>query len=395
MLAADGDPADASARIIRAAVLRTCSAYELVPLERMTARERAALGCFQQFADTYGILRPREPGLTVLAVDDDTAALYRAVSAAGQLSGSDYARQDPSAVERLVLDRVLEVATDGSFVSGPAAYAWLHHAAYTDCGVGRIANLSVDALRYAQALLLRDSMALSLRLYGYNRLPLSPRWQRRLPSAAAVASFLDIRAGGHNRRLLDEGWVESADAHWRRWRARATSPHEHRPYKLYVSPCPEQLPETLGKVVRVFTEMRVSAFKVANTVGGILRPDKLVAYFDYSSDLRAVAAQLTDTLSGIAAHGVPFTATDDPIGLLSWGVDPPLGSGRLRDRPISWRRWLTDRLAAALVLATAAPTSEREPWEFAVRRLALAGVNVGTWQPEAGWSVGAAGEGAG
>jgi hypothetical protein len=385
----DGNSAGGSARTVRGAVLRTCSAYELVPLERMTARERTALRGFQQFTDTYGILRPREPGLTVLAVDDNTAVFYRAVSVAGQLSGFDYDRQSPSAVEQLVLDRVLEMATDGNFVSGPAAYAWLHPVTYIHCGRQRIAKLSLDALQYAQALLLRDSVALSLRLYDYNRLPLSPGWRRRLPSTAAMAGFLDIRAGGPTFRLLKEYWIESADTHWLRWRTHATSPYEHRPYKLYVSPRPEQLPETFGKAVRIFTEMRVSAFKVANTVSGILRPDKLIAYFARSDDLHAVAAQLTDRLSGIAAHGVPFTATDDPIGLLSWGVDPPPGSGRLCDRPISWRRWLTDRLAAALVLASATPTSECEPWEFALGRVSLAGVNVVTWQPQAGWSVGA------
>jgi hypothetical protein len=389
MPSGDVDLGDVSACDIQAAVLRTCPAYELVPLEQMTARERAGFRAFQHDSDTYGILRPREPGLTVLAVDESTAALYRAVTARDGLSGFDNPCRDPTALERLVLDRVLEVAAESTFVSGPAAYAWLYPAPEVVCGTGLIAQLSHNALRYAQGLMLGDSVALSLRLYGYNRLPLSPVWRRRLPSADAMLSFLDIQAGGCTRRLLDENCIELADSRWLYWRARAASPQGPRPYKLYVSPRPEQLPETFGTAVRLFIEMQVPAFKVVSTVGGILRPDKLVAYFQRSSDLRAAATQLADSLPRVTAHGVPFTATDDPTGLLSWGLDPPFGSGRLINRPISWRRWLTDRLAAALVLAGTAPIPDREPWEFALRRLALAGVDVATWQPVADCPVGA------
>lgn len=380
------DLADVSGDLIGRRVLKPCPAYELVALDQMTGSERAGLQPFQQGAKIYGIMRPREPGLKVLAVDVSTADLYHAVSTVGGLAGSDWTQRDCVTVERLVMDRVLEVQADGSFVTGLAAYAKLHPMPYVTSGGGHIAELSLDAVRYAQGLLLCDSTALSRRLYGYNRLPLSPDWRRRLPSADAVAAFLDVQVSGYIGRRLKDKWIELADRQWLHWRSRYSASHDQRRHKLYISPVPDQLPETFATAVRVFGDMNVPAFKVARTTAGILRPDKLVAYFDRSTDMHAVGAQLASALHGIAVQGVPFTGTDDPAGLLSWGVDPPPGSTRLRHQPTSWRQWVTDRLAGALMVAGHSLASGREPWEFALRRVALAGVDIATWQPTENWS---------
>jgi hypothetical protein len=330
-------------------------------------------------------MRSLETGLTALVVDENTADLYKEAVEVGGLDESDRAERDFVTVERLVLDRVLEVEADGRFVTGLAAFAKLYPMPCTNIGSGRIAVLSVDALRYAQGLMLGDSRALSRRLYGYNRLPLSPDWQRRLPSIGAVAAFLDIQAGGHVGRLLKDTWLEIADAAWLHWRVARSAPHDQRRYKLYISPVPDQLPEIFATAVHVFADMDVPAFKVARTAAGVLRPDKLVAYFERSADMHAVGARLASALCGVAVQGVPFSAAYDPAGLLSWGVDPPLGSGELRYRPASWRQWVTDRLASALTVAGGPAASGPEPWEFALRRMALAGVDIATWQPTEDW----------
>jgi hypothetical protein len=82
---------------------------------------------------------------------------------------------------------------------------------------------------------------------------------------------------------------------------------------------------------------------------------------------------------------VPFTAALDDDGLLSWGVDPPAAQHLLNWQPReSWRLWLTNRLANALLTArgTPAPTAKpREPWEYALERLRLDGVDTDTWAP--------------
>jgi hypothetical protein len=93
---------------------------------------------------------------------------------------------------------------------------------------------------------------------------------------------------------------------------------------------------------------------------------------------------------------VPFTAEIAGGGLLSWGVDPPpavglgpaAGEGRM-----SWRLWLTHRLARALIAAVAAAEA-MEPWRFAIERLRLEGIDTDSWTPggglwrrgESGWS---------
>jgi hypothetical protein len=79
---------------------------------------------------------------------------------------------------------------------------------------------------------------------------------------------------------------------------------------------------------------------------------------------------------------VPFTAALDEAGLLSWGIDPPKHEQSLGwAAHESWRLWLTNRLAAALLLAKAGPSSQVEPWQFAIERLRFEGIEPYTWTP--------------
>jgi hypothetical protein len=131
----------------------------------------------------------------------------------------------------------------------------------------------------------------------------------------------------------------------------------------------------------VLAEQGIWSFKVARGVLGLLRPDKLVAYVADLEELNRVAAALADALDGCPAQGVPFTAPATADGLVSWGMDPPSGEGqrgpRSRD---SWRSWITECLAHALVRAEGC-AGAMEPWEFALDRLAMEGVDTATWQP--------------
>jgi hypothetical protein len=91
---------------------------------------------------------------------------------------------------------------------------------------------------------------------------------------------------------------------------------------------------------------------------------------------------LAEALTGFPAHGVPFTAAIDASGLVSWGVDPPRSEAIVawQERE-SWRLWVTNRLAAALVSARNARSDGVEPWQFAIERLRLAGVDPDSWTP--------------
>jgi len=246
----------------------------------------------------------------------------------------------------------------------------------TPIGYGRLAEISRDAVRYGQQLGLRDRDVLARRLYDYYRLPISPAWRRQLPNTSAVTTFLRLGARDATRRLLDMSWDTTADAAWLRCRARDAPPDRSRQVKLYLSPLPDALPATVAVVAARFSDLGVPAFKVARTLPGVLRPDKLVAYVECREQALAVAAALAAPLDGLVAHGVPFTAALDQAGLLSWGIDPAYSPR------VSWRSWLTGRLAAALISAGDAESGgPREPWEVALYRLALDGVDVQDWEP--------------
>ena len=154
------------------------------------------------------------------------------------------------------------------------------------------------------------------------------------------------------------------------------------PYKLYVSPAIDALPAALGAVADSLARAPgVSAFKVGADLSGICRPDKLVVYFDRLDDLQRAAAQLESLLKGCPAHGVPFTAPVTADGLLSWGADPPAASAVESEALTSWRMWVTERLAEYLVVAREGSAGTLEPWQFALERLRLSGIDTDTWAP--------------
>src|SRR5207249_2970561 len=144
--------------------------------------------------DFYGILRPHEQsGLTIKAVNRDTALLFLTLQSSGPLPA--YVRENQGAecneaMASLVLDGVLQIEQGGAFVSGPEAHLTATATPAAETGRGTIGRLSIAALHYGQALGLRDPGRLSGRLYCYNRLPASPFWQSRFPTPRAVARHL-------------------------------------------------------------------------------------------------------------------------------------------------------------------------------------------------------------
>ena len=395
----------AGQEILLTAVLRASPLYDLVLYDRLPAAEQAALAELARDSGFYGVLRARDDsGSTVTApralksVDRDTALLFLTLQEPGPLPSYVRSQLGESAartVTRLVADGVLEIASGGSFLSGAAALARLGGGGGERApGQGRIAGLSAAALRYGQALGLGDPELLAWRLYSYNRQPLTPRWSRLLPTPAAMARHLGLDAGGANRRLLDRDWEPAEMAGWLAWFARprageAPGGRAGGPtWKLYVSPRPEDVAGGFSAVLAALTAARASQFKVGADASGLLRPDKIVAYFPSYERLAEAAEAVLARLDGAPAQGVPFTAEIGGGGLLSWGVDPPddvrsvLGGSRE-----SWRVWVAHRLAWALLTArntTAEPREHPlEPWRFALERVRLEGIDTATWAPGA------------
>ena len=379
---------------------RAGAAFELIELDRLGADQRAALGLAEEDPDLYGVLLPRAPGpgRHAKAIDRDTALLYLTLRDPGRLPryvhtllGADLR----TTVTRLVLDGVLEIDAGGQFVCGPDALALFEQSTGTRQEGGRIAALSIAALRYAERLELRDTTVLAGRLYSFNRLPLTPAWRRRLPTREALAEQLGLAAGTPLANAIGRRWTATGgserESPWLSWGAPPARFAGDATFKLYVSPHPDVLADVLPDVVEVLGEARAAAFKVGADVAGVLRPDKLVAYFDRFERLAAAGERLRERLHGVAAHGVPFTAEIDPDGLLSWGTDPPAhAQTHGLEGQESWRLWLCMRLAAALLHG--ADGAAAEPWAYALERIRLEGVDPATWAPsQAIWRAAGAG----
>jgi hypothetical protein len=379
-------------------VFRSNPAYELVAFDRLSEDQQVLLKDLTNDPDFYGVLLPRTKGaLSVKSVCRDAALLVNTMAQAGPLPTSAKncsGHHSNQAVAELVLDGILEIEHDGRFVSGSEAYPLIYASYPALEPLGFLPHLSQAALEYAQALAIDEGTRLSARLYFYNRIPLTPHWSRRLSSEDAVAEFLGI-SGSAKLKCIEKSWspVErtSSSNAWFQWRSRrnrSSGPIRRHGYKLYVSPQPDALPTAFRAVIDILNDSDAHSFKVGCNPIGLLRPDKFVLYFRNFDSLQQTARDIALALSGCAVHGVPFTAAIGSDGLLSWGVDPLPGRGALSwQGPESWRLWVTNHLAIALVSARNNCPGTLQPWQFALERLRLENVDTATWAPTEGFGL--------
>jgi len=384
------DPDRSIFRLSRNDVLRTSNDYELVLAEGLSIAEQKIFGKALKDPDVYGITRPRQETGRRIVVDRNAALLLLILRDPRPLPscfcrGADRER-NLAQVAKLVLDGVLEVQRGVEFVAGAQA------ARLQDGRVQAeedLTDLSRRALSHASRLEWGDVGALTARLYAYPRLPWSPRWARRL-ARGGVSAFLGLEPRGRGRKWLQswrrvESTMSSAWLVWQRRFRQQEQERQHqqdrRTFKLYVSPHPEALPDVFETLLRVLADSKADRFKVGSDGPGILRPDKLVVYFDELEHLQACAESLAPEIAGQPAQGVPFAAEVSDDGLLSWGIDPPRREAVLGDSRESWRVWVAGRLAAALVAAQERPNEDLPAWRFALERLRLEGVDVDTWTP--------------
>lgn len=365
--------------------------FELLLFDRLSPQDKLLLQEMREDPQFYGILRPSNgTGLGIKTVCREMALLFLTLQAPGQLPGyvrtqfGDGWQED---VIEMVLDGILQIESDGQFVCGADAHDIFFNVAQKDAAANAISQLSIDAIRYAQALDLDDVQVLSQRLYSYNRMPLTPAWKRLFAAPGAVAKNLGIQSGGVNYEFLERYWIRVSGSNngWLAWQPRrdqTVTQKSKSTYKLYLSPHPAHLSEALAVFLKQSAVLNALAFKVGKDAYGLLRPDKMVVYFSNFQDLAEGAEQLRYDLDGCPAQGVPFTAAITSDGLLSWGMDPP----RPAQTPLpsmreSWRLWITNRLARALLAAQSSLSTAVEPWQFALNRLRLEGIDTATWKP--------------
>ena len=159
--------------------------YELLLREQSVDRDGAPLPIPPPDEPLYGYLRPKPSShLTWRAVSPDTALLFLTLRRDGAVP--DYFRslfggRTDNRLLRLVLDGILEVEHEGAFVSGPGARTPLiGDEAYA--GKGPIAALSIEALRYVEALGDLTIPEMTHRLYGFGRRPVTSAQKRTFRS---------------------------------------------------------------------------------------------------------------------------------------------------------------------------------------------------------------------
>jgi hypothetical protein len=337
-----------------------------------------------------GIVRPRPgAGGTIKAIDDRTVELLLSLRAPGPIVDCGPAAAIPRSITCLVLDGLLEVESETSFVSGPAALARLGVTGAAAEPVDRVSLLSRQALEYAEGLPITDARGLAGRLYAFNTVPLSQRWRATLADARAVGEWLELDHRGANAAALCDGDYQEVDhPQWFAWTRRDFTAGQALPdagFKLYVSPRPEDLPEVIKRAVAEAVSSRVLSMKVGRTSQNVLRPDKCVLYLEDEGSLQELAARLSRGLAGFRAQGVPFTRALTGDGMLSWGSDPPRSlclTGWAQAE--SWRAWIANRLAISILQAKADGRGDVQPWRFAMAKLSVEGVDPQCWSARAG-----------
>jgi hypothetical protein len=375
------------------ATFRANPAYQLVLFDRLAADQQEFLRDLTKDPDFYGVLLPLEGSRQrTKSACQSTALLLLTLAQPGKLPAYIHTSLGVAAnqaIAEMVLDGVLEMELDGRFVSGTDAYDAIYSTPHVETHTIPLSDLTTRALEYAKELNLDDSTMLSGRLYSYNRIPLSSRWKQMFPDSASVEAYLGVDSKGALQPLLAERWQRikssSLSEGWIQWssRDRRSVREDGSPgYKLYVSPMPDLIQKTFATVVECLSDSEAYHFKVGDDAMGLLRPDKIVLYFYSFEAMRKTADMLAERLRDCPAQGVPFTAALDESGLLSWGADPPRQDGVLawQERE-SWRMWVTNRIATAMIAAKESQTGRLEPWRFALERLRLDHVDTDTWTP--------------
>lgn len=356
-----------------ARLFRASASYRLVEPGALQSPLPPWLGAHAAHPAFGGVLVPTSDDFRVQRViTRDTARLFRSLARPGRCPRSIPLR----ALRALVLDGVVEVREGRHYVSGAAARSCCVSPGEMSESPSATGRLSLAALQDAAALQLASPGVLARLLYHANTLPVTPAWRSRYPDSLSLERELR-RSVPHSAGLQPP--ETAGRGAWLSWERQTHRGALGTIWKLYVSPMPDHLAPALAAASQ---QRDAFSMKVGRDVANILRPDKMVLYFATLRQLHRAARQLDRDLAGVPAHGVPFTGQCGPSALLSWGADP---AGRGTAAPWSgddsWRAWLTQRLATAMVQAVRDPGCTVPPWQYAMERVSLDGVNVRSWTP--------------
>lgn len=246
----------------------------------------------------------------------------------------------------------------------------------------QIIDLSIRGLKYGAILPVMDLAGLAQKLYAYNTLPIpvnqrSKQWEHH-SIFPADPLYTDAE------KLLRTEWIpqpsRNNDNYWLSWKPKKTAVHGIRPgactFKLYVSPHIDDYLPVFAETAKILTGSNIYCFKTGSNYHGIMRPDKLVVYFDNFEDLKDTAKKIYHNTGNFSAQGVPFSAPIFDTLMLSWGMDPPAG----KRKAISWRLCITKELASGIIEGKKMLVDE--PWQYALQYARSRGFKTDTWEPD-------------
>jgi hypothetical protein len=274
--------------------LRPGASYTLVEWHHLNIGEQQMLSGLYDEAEVYGIFRPSAGvhHLTQKVAYKEVALLYLHLVHTNILPRYlciNVESELHETIAQLVLDGILEMEDEGDFISGIRAVKAIFGETIGARSTipSRLSTLSTQAIQYAFLLRNLNKRPLSYRLYTFNTMPWDEFARSKFHSGYSVKEFLLSSAECNIDSLLHEYWKFdnlSEEKYWLSWWRPAAERNysiaaDKPTFKLYLSPVISDLPNVFQDAIPVLTASAAFSFKVGSTVRGLLRPDKMVAYF--------------------------------------------------------------------------------------------------------------------
>jgi hypothetical protein len=383
-------------------IFRFNSQFTLTPFSELSEEHQKRFADFMSDDRFYGVLiADKIAKLTIKAVNRDLADFLARLRQPQRIADvlkefpSDNSQDREQFIIQLVLDGVLEVQSNGEFISGVEAVNRVllgstHSSGFKsiESPTNTIHRASERSLYFAFISPCSHPRDISFILYNYNRIPLCRQWCQRIPHEEAFRVFLDLDSddswpGMPNWvnpqpiRTDEHGRPDAFDLHWRSWKLKGRKKSRDIPsYKVYFSPAPEALPAVFREVREAAAHSDAHAMKLGRNLPGILRPDKFIVYFPSYAPARDFARDLSAQLTPYPAHGTPFSyQVSDETALVTMGVDPPPRFGE----KLSWRFYIANKLA--LAIQGIRRTNASDPREYIHSYMHLMGVDSSLWRP--------------
>lgn len=378
-------------------VFRLNPRYRLVRLNTASGDLRDLAQRLSADPELYGLLLPDSGGgLATKAVNRDVWRLLAAMRTPASAltaarSSADYRR---FLIKQLV-DGVLEVAGERGFVSGVEGLRLLVPARKNEFVGHPLQLLSRRAIEIGYQSGVNALSPLACRLYFHNRIPVTREWLGRFPDESAMLKFLKLRLDGtwpgmpssvrpaavHSGKEPD-----SAKRYWRCWDISGSprlKPGTQTVFKVYLCVRPEAADILLHHALRSLPGSGASRLKIPRTAQGLLRPDKFVVYFASRRDAEAFGRRVAADARLVPPQPTPFTAPLDDIGIASMGADPPSFMEAMPGQErSSWRFWVSQRLARAILNVRRSPSAD--PVSDVLAAVKSSGVDPEAWLPK-GW----------